>query len=211
MKVLTISVHPDDETLGCGGSILKHKLNGDEVYCIYITNGNEFQAKAIQTINKMFNFDKSYQLGFPETTLDDISLNDIIPKLTTVINEIKPEVVYMPNRSDVHSDHRRTFEALMAVTKTFRYPYITKILMCEVISESDFAPALAENAFQPNVFVDISDFMAKKLEIMNVFESELLESPNTRSIDSITAYNRYRGSQINCMYAEAFMLLKEII
>jgi N-acetylglucosamine malate deacetylase 1 len=211
MKVLTISVHPDDETLGCGGSLLKHKANGDEIYCVYITDGNEFQAKFIPTINRLFNFNKSFQLGFPETVLDDISLNEIIFKLTKVINEIKPELIFIPNRSDVHSDHRRTFEALMAVTKAFRYPFIKKILMCEVISETDFAPALVENAFQPNVFVDITDFMEEKLEIMGVFESELLESPLTRSLDSINAYNRYRGSQINTMHAEVFMLLKEIL
>jgi len=82
--------------------------------------------------------------------------------------------------------------------------------MMEVISETDFAPALPENAFIPNVFVDISQFFLKKLEIMNIFESELLDAPFTRSLSTLKAYNRYRGSQINVEYAEVFMLIKEI-
>ena len=83
-------------------------------------------------------------------------------------------------------------------------------MMCEVISETDFSPALPENIFIPNVFVDISNFIERKHEILNVFESELLSSSYTRSIEAILALSKYRGSQINVNYAEAFMLLKEI-
>lgn len=83
--------------------------------------------------------------------------------------------------------------------------------MIEVISETDFAPALPENIFIPNVFVDVSHFMDRKLEILGIFSSELLEEPFTRSIGTMKAYNRYRGSQINCQYAECFMLIKEVM
>ncbi|MCF8337109.1 MAG: PIG-L family deacetylase [Bacteroidales bacterium] len=209
-KVLAVSVHPDDETLGCGGTLLKHKANGDKIFCVYITNGNAFQAKTINELNKLYEFENTFQLGLPELELDDISLNHIIPKISEVIKEVEPEVLYIPNRSDVHSDHRRVFEALVAVTKSFRYDSIKKILMCEVMSETDFSPALIENVFQPNVFNDISEYFDKKIEILKIFKSELFEAPYTRSIDSVTAHNRYRGSQINTYYAESFMLIKEI-
>jgi LmbE family N-acetylglucosaminyl deacetylase len=209
-KILAISVHPDDETLGCGGALLKHKAQGDELYCIHVTDGNERQAAIIPNIKSLFDFTESIRLGLQEIILADIPLTDIIEKLSKVINNIKPNYMYIPNRSDAHSDHRRVFEALIACTKQFRYPFIEKILMCEVISETDFAPALPENVFIPNVFVDITDFIERKNEIVRLFDSELLPAPYTRSLEAIDALGRYRGSLINAKYAEAFMLIKEI-
>ncbi len=209
-KILCVSVHPDDETLGCGGTLLKHKANGDATYCVHVTNGNKKQTSIVSSLKELYNFEKTYQLDLPETKLTDISLSEIIGKLSTVISEIKPNYIYIPNRSDAHSDHRVVFEALIACTKSFRYPFIKKTMMCEVISETDFSPALPENIFIPNVFVDISDFIDQKLTILKLFESELFLSPYTRSIEAICSLSKYRGSQINVNYAEAFMLLKEI-
>lgn len=209
-KILCVSVHPDDETLGCGGTLLKHKANGDAIYCVHITDGNEKQGGVIPLLTVFYGFYETYRLGLPEIKLTDISLSEIIGKLSAVIQQVKPDYLYIPNRSDAHSDHRIVFEALTACTKSFRYPFIKKVMMCEVISETDFSPALPENIFIPNVFVDISDFIERKHEILNIFESELLSSPYTRSIEAILALSKYRGSQINVNYAEAFMLLKEI-
>jgi LmbE family N-acetylglucosaminyl deacetylase len=210
-KILVISVHPDDETLGCGGTLFKHQSKGAELFCVHVTNGNKEQALTIPKLELLFNFKKSIQLKFQENTLTDIPLSELITKLTEAITNIQPHYIYVPNRSDAHSDHRRVFEALIACTKSFRNPFIERILMCEVISETDFAPALCENTFIPNVFVDISDYIEKKNEVLKVFEKELLPSPYTRSLCAINALSRYRGSQINAQYAEAFMLIKEII
>jgi hypothetical protein len=82
--------------------------------------------------------------------------------------------------------------------------------MCEVISETDVSPSLAENAFVPNVFVDITFFRDEKMKILNLYKNELLEDPHTRSISAVEALQRYRGSQVSVQYAEAFMLIKEI-
>jgi LmbE family N-acetylglucosaminyl deacetylase len=210
-KIIVVSVHPDDETLGCGGTLFKHKSMGDILYCIHVTNGNKEQEKIITKLQSMYEFRESIQLGFEEVSLETVPLSDIIEKVSAVIKSIKPDYLYIPNRSDVHSDHRRVFEALVACTKAFRYPYIKKTLMCEVISETDFSPALYEMAFVPNVFVDITDFINKKNEVIKLFEKELLPSPFTRSLTAIEALGRYRGSQINVEYAEAFMLIKEIL
>jgi LmbE family N-acetylglucosaminyl deacetylase len=210
-KILVVSVHPDDETLGCGGTLFKHKSIGDEIYCIHVTNGNKKQEKVIQKIDAMYEFKESICLGFEEISLESISLSDIIEKLSSAIANIKPNYLYIPNRSDAHSDHRRVFEALTACTKSFRYPFIEKILMCEVISETDFSPALNENAFVPNVFVDITKHFDEKTAVIKLFDSELLPAPFTRSLSAIEALSRYRGSQINVGYAEAFMLIKEIL
>lgn len=210
-NVLVVSIHPDDETLGCGGSLLKFKQQGSNIFCVYVTDGNTSQKELIPILNDEYGFKKTFQLSFPELQLDDISLNIIIPKFVEIFNEIEPDIIFIPNRSDVHSDHRRIFKALIAATKSFRFPFIKKLLMYEVISETDFAPALPENIFQPNVFIDISDQFDQKMRIYRNFESEILSEPYTRSLETLKAHNRYRGSLINAFYAEAFVLLKEIL
>lgn len=210
-NILVVSIHPDDETLGCGGSLLKFKEQGHSIFCIYTTDGNSNQKQIIPQINAEYGFKKTFNLNFPELEIDDISLNKLIPPLVEAIKEIQPELIFIPNRSDVHSDHRRIFKALTAATKTFRFPFIKKILMYEVISETDFAPALPENFFQPNVFIDISEQFEQKIKIYDYFKSEILNSPLTRSKETLIAHNRYRGSLINVDYAESFVLLKEIL
>ena len=220
MKVVFISAHPDDEALGCGGSLLKHKANGDEVFWVIITNVFENQGFSkqrvdsrqaeIEKVKTMVGFSGVYKLDYPTMSLDNNSINTMIPKISTLFNEIKPEVIYVMNRSDAHSDHRVTFDAVMACTKSFRYPFIKKVLMYECISETEFAPVLPEKVFQPNYFVDITKYFSKKLEVMRVYESELGEHPFPRSIRNIEALATFRGASVGVEYAEAFQLLKYI-
>lgn len=207
-RVCVIAVHPDDETLGCGGTLLKHIENGDGVFCIFVTGGNSEQKKLISAVSETFNFTKFFELDLPELDIADLSLNDIIPRISKIFKEIEPQILYIPNRSDVHSDHKQIFDAVLSCTKSFRYPYIEKVLMMEVISETDFCLALPETAFIPNYYVDITSVFHKKLKILNLYESEMLPYPQTRNESSMTALNRYRGSQIGKEYAEAFMALK---
>jgi len=209
-RVLVIAVHPDDETLGCGGTILKHKREGDVVGCMFVTSGNDHQKKLIDEVVNKYSFDFTECLNKEEIVLDDLSLTELIPSFSGVINKFKPSVLYVPNRSDTHSDHRKVWTAVSACIKSFRYPFIKRVLMCEVISETDFAPAVFENAFVPNVFVDITNFQGEKMNILSLYKNELLEDPHTRSISAIEALQRYRGSQASVQYAEAFMLIKEI-
>ena len=210
-RVIVISVHPDDETLGCGGTILKHLKNGDEVHCILITGGNREQQIVWNRVKEAYNFTSVAELNFPELDLMDISLNKLIPPITKTFNVIKPQIIYMPNRSDAHSDHKAVFNAVASCTKSFRYPYIEQVLMSEVISETDFALPLPESVFIANYFVDITEEMNKKNEIMKLYESEMLPYPQTRNESTMVALNRYRGSQIGVEYAEAFMSLKTIV
>ena len=114
------------------------------------------------------------------------------------------------NRSDAHSDHRFTFDAVVACTKSFRYPFIKKVFMYECISETEFAPQLPEKIFVPNYFVDITDFFARKLEIMQVYQSELGEHPFPRSNRNIEALATYRGASAGVVYAESFQVVKII-
>tara|TARA_X000000950_G_scaffold225907_1_gene272611 strand:+ start:25908 stop:26546 length:639 start_codon:yes stop_codon:yes gene_type:complete len=210
-KVMVIAVHPDDETLGCGGTILKHISLGDTVSVVFITNGNKIQEKIIERVSEAYSLSKTYKLGLKEVYLENEPLVNIIKPLSLAISDFKPSILYIPNRSDVHSDHRSVFQALQACTKSFRSPFIKKVLMMEVISETDFAPSLPENSFISNIFIDISEFYEKKESILLMYEDELLEEFQTRSISTMRALNRYRGSLINVEYAESFMLIKEII
>jgi len=220
-NILVISVHPDDETLGCGGTILKHKENGDAIFWLILTGPTEnhpygFSKEMIQDreseikkISKMFGFQKTINLNFPTQLLDEINLRDIIVKIDQAVNDVKPNIVYLINRSDIHSDHRIGFDAAYSCTKNFRKSFIDKILMYETLSETEFAPALSENAFIPNVFVDVSDYMERKLEIMSIYSSEMMPDNLPRSHSAINALATYRGSRIGVQYAEAFMLLFE--
>ena len=215
-KVLVVAVHPDDETLGCGGTLLKHKDNGDEINWLICTklnsNNKSFltREKEIETVSNLYNFDSVHKLELETTKVDEYSMSELISKISLVINKVQPNIIYLPFKTDVHSDHRKIFEAAYSCTKSFRYPFIEKIYMMETLSETEFAVSSKEDSFIPNVFVDISDYFDKKVKILNVYKSELEEHPFPRSIKNIEALSILRGATSNCQYAEAFQLIKEI-
>lgn len=216
-KIIIVTPHPDDETLGCGGTILKHKENGHLVYWLIITKmGNEFnidtrmkRKEEIEKVAKIYGFEETYQLDLDAGKLDEVPLGDMIGKIGEVFNKCNPNIIYLPFRSDIHSDHKVVFDAASACTKWFRYQYVEKVLVYETLSETDFVINPDSNKFHPNVFTDISKFIEKKLEIMSVYESEIGEHPFPRSIETIKALATIRGAASGYYSAEAFMLLKE--
>jgi N-acetylglucosamine malate deacetylase 1 len=220
MKVVVFSAHPDDEIIGAGGTLLKHKEADDEMHWIIITNvlessgfskdRVESRQKEIAEVAEKIGFQSVSKFDYATMSLTDESLITMIPKISELFQNIKPEIIYTLNRSDAHSDHRILFQAVMACTKSFRHPYIKKVLMYECISETEFAPALAENIFIPNYYVDISNHINKKIEILNIYESEMGDHPFPRSNRNILALATYRGAVAGVNYAEAFQLIKFI-
>lgn len=220
-RILTVAVHPDDETLGCGATLLKHKYEGDEIYWLIITNISEKHGynpdhvrkrqNQIGRVGKLYDFDKVYKLDFPTTGLDQIPMVELVTRISIVISEIKPEIIYVPFHSDVHTDHQITFKAMMSCTKNFKHPFIKKIMMCETLSETEFAPPFQGSTFIPNIFIDSTEFHQKRLEIMKIYDDEIMELPLPRSMETIENLARYRGSRIGVKYAEAFMLIEEIL
>ncbi len=217
-NVLIVAAHPDDETLGVGGTILKHKKNGDKVYWLIITNIFESQGftddrvklrqKEIEIVSNLYDFDEVIKFDIPTMTLTDSDLLGLIPRISKIFERLRPEIIYTMNRSDAHSDHRIIFHSIMACTKSFRFPYVKKVLMYECLSETEFSPTVPENVFQPNYFVDISNYFEKKIEIMKVFKSEMAEHPFPRSCKNIEALAIFRGAYAGVEYAEAFQLIK---
>lgn len=216
-KVLVIAVHPDDETLGCGGTLLRHKAEGDEIYWLIITTNdkkysaerNAHRDEMVRKASELYGFDGVFEAGLPTTLLDTLDVNTIVEQINKVYNEVKPNIIYMNYVYDVHSDHKAAFDAAYTCTRSFRKPFIEKIYMIEALSETEFAPAISASSFCPNVYVDITDYIDKKLEIMQLYDTEIMEEPLPRSLSSIKALARVRGSRAGVLYAEAFQLLYE--
>lgn len=221
MRVLVIAPHPDDETLGCGGSLLKHTLNGDSLSWLVATRGHEPQwspellerkENEIKAVAAAYGFENTFRLNFPTIRLDTIPLDEIIVAIRDAITGSKPDCVYLNHFGDVHSDHRVVFEATMSVLKPFYSGKhgVGKVLSYEILSSTDAMPANPARAFVPNVFSDVTKFLEEKLEIMSLYESELQPYPLPRALESMRALARFRGATIGVEFAEAFMLVREV-
>lgn len=220
MNILVVSAHPDDEVLGAGGTLLKHKKKGDTIHWLIVTKVSveggftperiQSRQAEIEKVAKQLGVTKTHQLPYPTMTLSDSSLLTMIPEITSIVAASKPERIYVVNRSDAHSDHRITFQAVMACTKSFRAPFIKSVLMYECISETEFGVATAENMFIPNYYVDITEFFNEKIAITEIYESEIGQHPFPRSIKNIEALATFRGATAGVHYAEAFQLIKFI-
>ena len=215
-KVLIVAVHPDDETLGCGGTLLKHKDNKDEIHLLIATSLDkkhsyyEKREKEIDQVSKRYGFNSVHNLRLKTMRVDEYSMSELVIKISNLINNIMPNIIYLPFIHDIHSDHKKIFEAAFSCTKSFRYPFLKKIYMMETLSETEFAPSLTNSSFCPNTFIDITKYIEKKIEIMNIYQSEIGEHPFPRSKKNIKALATLRGASCGSEYAESFMLLKEI-
>jgi len=218
-KVLVIAPHPDDEVLGCGGAIAKHVSGGDEVYLCIVTKAYppEWTEQEIQErreevlrVNKILGIKKTYFLDFPTVKLDTIPQKELGDSISRVINEVTPEVVYIPHKEDVNRDHQLVFKAAMVATRPKPALETRKILCYEVLSETEWAAPFVDSAFIPNVFVNISETLGTKLKAMSEYKSELKEFPHPRSLEAISALAKMRGTAVGVEAAEAFMLVREV-
>ncbi len=221
-KILVVSAHPDDETLGCGGTILRHVAEGEEVHWIVLTRAFEprwpkktvrEKAMEIEEVSKAYKMSSVTKLCFPSTSLEKCPLEDIMEGLRSTISNVCPETVYTVHEGDAHTDHQVAFRASLSVLKAFymREYGVRRILSFETLSSTDAAPPRQNTLFVPNVYVDITPFMKRKIEIMRIYKSEMQREPLPRSPTSILALGRYRGATIGVKYAEAFALIRETL
>ena len=216
--VLVVAPHPDDEILGCGGTIARHVSQGDTVYVCIVTTAYtpdwskeyiEHRHTEITNSNSILGIKKTFFLDFPTAKFDTISRKEINESLHSVVQRLKPEVVYIPHGGDIHLDHRIVHESALVALRPSSNSSTIRTLAYETLSETEWGRSLKH--FIPNVFVDITDFLELKKNAMKAYGSELRQEPNPRSLNSIEALARKRGSEVNVSCAESFMLLREIL
>jgi LmbE family N-acetylglucosaminyl deacetylase len=218
--VLVVAPHPDDETLGCGGSLLRHRAVGDAVHWLIATETDPSagftperpveREQEIQSVSARYAFTGVHRLGVASTRLDVEPLGDLVEGVMGVFQKVHPEVVYVPYRDDVHSDHRVVFEAVQACCKSFRSPQLREVLAYETLSETGFSLAPGAAAFRPTLYVDVTPYLDEKIDIMRVYSSELGTHPFPRSERTIRALATLRGAECGCEAAEGFLVLKQI-
>ena len=218
MRVLVIAPHPDDETLGCGGTLLKHIAAGDSVSWVIVTKAYEprwpaevieRRERQIEQVSAAYGFAKRFRLTFPAARLDTVPLEDLMTAFNEIVAEVKPDWIYSVHSGDIHSDHRAVFEATMSAVKSFNSS-VSRLLSYETISSTDATPPRPATVFLPHVYCDITPFLERKLEIMSLYEGEVHPYPLPRALESIRALARFRGATVAREYAEAFMLLREV-
>ncbi|MBO1519717.1 PIG-L deacetylase family protein [Oceanisphaera pacifica] len=219
--VLIVAPHADDESLGCGGTLLRHYAEGDRIHWLLVTGMSPesgfseekiaIRKQEIEAAADRYHFSSVHELKLPPAALETLPMGKVIAGISDVISKIQPQLVYTVYRNDAHSDHEIVFDAVMSATKSFRYPFIKRVLAYETLSETDFGMKPEDGGFRPNVYINISDYIEDKLNILEIFESEMGKFPFPRSRKALEALATLRGAQSNCHAAEAFMLIKEIL
>lgn len=216
MNVLVVAPHPDDEVLGCGGTIAKHHQKGDHVYLCIATAAYPPQwsedyiarkAIEIQESSKILGIEQVFQLNLPTAKLDTLPQKELNDSLSALVDGIAPEVAYIPHQGDLNRDHRILFESALVALRPIKRK-IRKILSYETLSETEWG--IQTTSFIPNAYVDISGTIDRKIDAMRAYSTELREMPHPRSIGIIEAHARKRGSEIGTPYAEAFSLIRSI-
>ena len=160
-NVVIVAPHADDESLGAGGALLRHKAKGDSIHWVIVTSpthkdySNDFiknRKKQISKIKKMYDFDSLIELDFEPTSLNSNNFKSLLEKMKCSFNEISPNILYTCYPYDAHSDHFFTFKASVAATKKFRTDSIEKVLIYETLSETNFSDSMTHK-FNPNYYI----------------------------------------------------------
>lgn len=202
MNVCVVSPHPDDETLGAGGTLLRCKEEGHHIFWLnmtaikpelgYTKEQIEEKRKQVEKVTRLFDFDGRKDMDLSPTKLEMVDTGEIISKIGTFFDKIQPDVLILPHPGDAHSDHRRVFEWCYACTKRFRHSYIKKVVTMEILSETEFGNP--DNAFIPNMYVDITKYIKEKMEILKVYQGELGEHPFPRNLKRVETLAVMRGA-----------------
>lgn len=214
-KILIIAAHPDDEILGCGGSIAKLKKN-NEINTIFMTNGVSARGKhknkeIIERKNSCLKLFKYLSLpnptffNFPDNQMDKIPLLKIIKKVEKKIRLIKPETILTHYSNCLNIDHKITFEAVITACRPINKLSVKKILSFEIPSSTDWA-LYDGKKFQPNYFIDISKHINEKIKLIKFYKNELRVYPHSRSLKSIKSLASIRGVSCGVKFAEGFVL-----
>lgn len=221
MRVLAIAAHADDETLGCGGTLLKHAAAGDDVHWLIATSRTvprwsasdvALREKQIDSVAAEYGVVEPMELGHEDAGLDRVPMSELVEGVLDAVGRCRPEVVYVVHGGDVHTDHVLVHQASMAALKAFRMGAlgVRRVLAYETLSSTDAAAPHPGEGFAPNVFADVTGHLDRKCEIFAQYASEVQEDGLPRSASAMMALARYRGATVGVEHAEAFMLMREL-
>ena len=227
MNVLVVGAHPDDELLGVGGTIIRHIKNGDKVSVLLLTDGHTSRfrdpsragehspevvarVESAENAAKLLGFDLHFAPFFDQR-LDIVPHIELVHAIEKVANEINPQVVYCHHKGDVNTDHQTTFSACMTSFRSVGKEYPVRFLTYETVSSTEWGVPSGEAYFMPNVFVDITEHLGKKMEALKLYDQEMREFPHPRSYEGIKISAQHWGSVASVHAAEAFMLIREVI
>ena len=217
-KILIIAAHPDDEILGCGGTILKLKEKKN-IKVVFLTDGVSARKSNIKLKNKrkkecldLFKYlklDKPHFLNFPDNQLDKIPLLKIVKKIEKILLNFKPNIVFTHFENCLNIDHQIAYKATITACRPLKKSSVEKILSFEVLSSTDWA-AFNNKSFQPNYFVNITNQIKDKIKSISFYKSELRKYPHSRSLKAIETLARSRGTSSGFKFAEAFFIVREL-
>lgn len=221
-RTLILAPHPDDETLGCGGTALRLKELRQPVSWVLMTRMTQqsgYDAESIrqreleiERVARRYGFAETVQLPFDASSLDAIPLSRLIQELAGVFDRLQPETILMPHPADAHSDHGRTFVTGSACSKWFRRGYLRRVMCYETLSETRFNLDPSLEPFAPNCYVRLEPaYIEEKIRIMGEYAGEMAPFPFPRSPEAIRSLASLRGAECGAHAAEAFVLLKETV
>jgi len=218
-RVLVVAPHPDDETLGVGGTIAKYSAQGDEVFVLMVSGHLPpiYSRKAYEeTVSEAYSafsvlgVEKSEFLEIPATMIGDQPLHEVNARISKVVNDFNPHIVLCPY-PDRHIDHRLVFDSVMVATRPVGVGRDIEIVAAyETLSETHWNAPHIEPNFTPNWVVDISDHISKKLNALECYKSQISEFPGPRSIEAVEALAIFRGTQAGFGYGEGFHIVRMI-
>lgn len=224
---LVIAAHPDDEVLGCGGTIARNIIeNNATVQCVFVmaaagirykpgSKKFRYETKRRQNeairVSKVLKCLKPIFLNFPSIRITREMYPDLSQNIERIIRKFSPNVIFTHNASDNNYDHRIIFEATMTACRPQKDMYIEEILSYEIPSATeDYNEGLGK-VFVPDVFVNIEKYVNTKNIMLQIYNGELRDFPHARSLDAIDNLTKYRGSTVNQSRCEAFKLIRKII
>lgn len=221
MKILVIAPHPDDEVLGAGGTIARLVSEGNNVTVAIVTRGweplfsnsqvEQVQAEA-RKANQLLGVKSLRFMDLPVTKLNTIPKHELNKKFEQLLEEEKPQIVFLPFCGDRHEDHKQVFDACMvALRPAANRKYVKQILCYETVSETHWSAANIEPCFEPQLWVDISSYLSKKLQAMRLYDSQLQNEPDARSPEAVTSLAKWRGSIAGLSAAECFVVIREYL
>ena len=219
-RILVVVAHPDDEVLGCGGTIARHIEDGCEVALLVLTDGvgargddivaSNVRKLELQKSAQVLGISTYFQLNMPDNKLDSIPTLEVIEAIAPILTSIDPDIIYTHFLYDLNQDHSAVARAIQILTRPIFPIRVESILMMEVISSTEWSFS-EKYPFSPNHFVVLDKHQIDlKLRALSCYASELRLPPHPRRIEHALVVAQYRGAQSGCEFAEAFMLLRSV-